>query len=680
MRQGGRHTGPGTNVDALALVKRGKPPDSGVTVQKSGINPSNMNLSVRPQDDLFRHINGRWMSETVIPEDRPLEGSFTQLRDEAEVAVRSIIEDAAATGPDATDLQRKIGDLYTSFMDEGHIDAIGGGPVLSDIEAVYATSSIAGLTDLMGRLGREGISGLFQFYINNDAGDPTRYLFHLLQGGLGLPDESYYREERFDSVRTEYQHHLGRLLALAGVTAEDAAAAVMTLETRLAAHHLDSVSCRNPQLTYNLLSAAELAEMSPQLESWFTALGVESRQRAEVVAAQPGFIRGAEELLNEVPLEHWQHWLAVQILHSTAPFLSAGFVGENFNFYGSTLSGTPVNKERWKRGVGLVEGALGEAVGQIYVQQHFPPRHKERMEELVANLLEAYRQSISELSWMSGETIEKALDKLSKFRTKIGYPEKWIDYSGLKVAHDDLLGNVRRSAVFELERQLAKIGAPIDDQEWLITPQTVNAYYNPTMNEIVFPAAILQPPFFDAEADPAANYGGIGAVIGHEVGHGFDDMGSQFDGDGALRNWWSDADRTAFEALTARLVDQYNVLSPDVAPDHTVNGSLTLGENIGDLGGMTIGYKAYTISLQGQEAPVIDGMTGAQRFFASWAQGWRQKIRPEEAVRRLTIDPHSPNEFRCNAVVRNLTEFHEAFNVQPGDGLWLSEAERVRIW
>ncbi|GAB3522267.1 M13 family metallopeptidase [Arthrobacter monumenti] len=647
---------------------------------KSGIDLANMDRAIRPQDDLFRNINGRWIAETDIPDDRPLEGSFTLLRDAAEVAVRAIIEEAAATGPDATDLQHKIGDMYSSFMDERRIDALGGSPVSADIEAVYATSTISSLMGLMGRLGREGVSGLYQFYINNDAGNPTRYLFHLLQGGLGLPDESYYREERFGSVRSEYQQHLGRLLELAGVEIPEAAAHVMALETKLAAHHLDSVSCRNPQLTYNLTPAAELAGMSPQLETWLTNLGVGNVQREEVVVAQPNFIRGAESLLNEIPLEHWQHWLATQILHSAAPFLASGFVAENFSFYGSTLSGTPVNRERWKRGVGLVEGALGEAIGQLYVEKHFPPRHKERMEELVANLLEAYRQSISELSWMSGETITKALEKLSKFKTKIGYPEKWIDYSALKIQPGDLLGNIRRASVFELERQLAKIGSPIDTQEWLITPQTVNAYYNPTMNEIVFPAAILQPPFFDADADPAANYGGIGAVIGHEVGHGFDDMGSQFDGDGALRNWWSDEDRAAFESLTARLVDQFNELSPDVAPDHTVNGSLTLGENIGDLGGMTISYKAYGISLDGQEPPVVDGLSGAQRFFASWAQVWRQKIRAEEAIRRLTIDPHSPNEFRCNAVIRNLDEFHEAFSVKPGDQLWLDEEERVRIW
>ncbi|HET7414191.1 MAG TPA: M13-type metalloendopeptidase [Arthrobacter sp.] len=649
-------------------------------MQNSGLDMSTIDSQVRPQDDLFRYMNGRWIAETTIPDDRPLEGSFTQLRDEAEIAVRRIIEDAASGGTEATGLQRKIGDLYGSFMDEERIDSLGAAPIAGDIAAIYATSSSAELMALMGRLAAEGMAGLYQFYVNNDAGDPTRCLFHLLQGGLGLPDESYYREDKFAGIREQYRDYVSRLLPLAGISSPEAAGQVLDLETRLASHHLDSVSCRNPQLTYNLVSAAELTDMSPSLGTWFAALGVDESRRTEVVLAQPDFVRGAEKLLADVPLEQWQHWLAAHVLHSAAPFLSADFVAENFSFYGSVLSGTPMNKERWKRGVALVEGALGEAVGQLYVERHFPPQNKERMEELVANLLEAYRQSISSLHWMSSETIEKALDKLSKFNTKIGYPAKWIDYTALEIDPDDLAGNVRRSAGFELHRQLDKIGAPIDRQEWLITPQTVNAYYNPTMNEIVFPAAILQPPFFDAEADPAANYGGIGAVIGHEIGHGFDDMGSQFDGDGALRNWWSDEDRKAFEALTARLVDQYNVLSPREAEGHTVNGSLTLGENIGDLGGMMIGYKAYQISLQGGQAPVIDSMTGPQRFFASWAQGWRQKIRSEEAVRRLTIDPHSPNEFRCNAVVRNLDEFHDAFDVAESDELWLDPSERVRIW
>jgi putative endopeptidase len=385
-------------------------------------------------------------------------------------------------------------------------------------------------------------------------------------------------------------------------------------------------------------------------------------------------------LLTEDRLRAWQEWLAMRVISGSAARLSRDFVDANFAFYGTTISGTPVNKERWKRGVALVEGSLGEAVGQVYVARHFPESHQARMEELVGNLIEAYRQSISALEWMGPETIGRALEKLGKFTPKIGYPKKWRDYSSLSIDPNDLLGNVERSHIFELERQLAKIGVPIDRDEWLMTPQTVNAYYNPTMNEVVFPAAILQPPFFDAEADDAANYGGIGAVIGHEIGHGFDDQGSQFDGDGALRNWWGEADRKAFQALTHKLVAQYSALSPDAAPGHFVNGELTLGENIGDLGGLAIGYQAYQLSLAGRPAPVIDGLTGAQRFFYSWAECWRTKIRQEEAIRRLAIDPHSPAELRCNAVVRNLDAFYNAFGVTKDDRLWLEPAERVSIW
>lgn len=667
-------------------------------MSKSGIVLSNIDNAVRPQDDLFRHVNGRWLSGTVIPDDRPLEGSFTMLRDEAELAVRRIIEEAADagrgrddsrataaggadSGASAADLQRKIGNLYASFMNEEQIEAAGAAPVAGLIERIYATQSRTGFAELMGELGRHGIGGLFQFYINNDAADPTRYIFHLYQGGLGLPDESYYREDAFSGTRKEYLLHAERFLHLAGVAdCTSAAAQVLELETRLAGYHLDSVSCRNPQLTHNLTGRTALAGMIPEVEPWFTGLGVPASKRAEVDVAQPEFLRGAGALLAGLPLEQWQHWLVLQLLHSSAPYLDSDFVAENFAFYGTTLSGTPRIRDRWKRGVALVEGALGEAIGRLYVQRNFPPAHKARMEELVANLLEAYRQSIAALTWMSPETIERALEKLTKFGTKIGYPDKWIDYSALEISPDDVYANVRRAESFELDRQLAKIGSPIDRAEWLITPQTVNAYYNPAMNEIVFPAAILQPPFFDADADPAANYGGIGAVIGHEIGHGFDDQGSQFDGDGALRNWWTDIDRDAFEALTRRLIGQYDALAPTEAPEHSVNGALTLGENIGDLGGLTIGALAYRLSLRSAEPAVIDGLTGQQRFFYAWAACWRQVIRGEEAVRRVTVDPHSPNEFRCNAVVRNMADFHAAFNLRPGDRLWLAPEDRVRIW
>ncbi|WP_026554931.1 M13 family metallopeptidase [Arthrobacter sp. 35W] len=649
----------------------------------SGINRDNFDPAVRPQDDLYKHVNGGWLAAETIPDDRALTGSFVTLRDASEAAVRTIIETAAAqsAGHGADSVAAKIGNLFAAFMDETAIEAAGGAPLADRIGAIYDTASVAELVILMGHLDKVGNDGLFGGYVNNDAGNPERALLHLYQSGLGLPDESYYREDKFAEIRNAYVPHIERMLTLAGVP--DAAAAsvrIMALETEIAATHWDNVTLRDPQKTYNLRTRAEAEALLPALGPWLDAMGVTAEQSAELVVATPDFFTGQGALLDDSRLADWQNWLAWRSISAAAPYLSSAFVDANFAFYGTTISGTPANRERWKRGVSLVEGCLGEAVGQLYVAEHFPEGHKARMEALVANLIEAYRRSIESLEWMSEETIAEALKKLQAFTPKIGYPTKWRDYTTLAVIPGDLLGNIERSHGFELARQMAKIGAPIDRDEWFMTPQTVNAYYNPTMNEVVFPAAILQPPFFDAEADDAANYGGIGAVIGHEIGHGFDDKGSQFDGTGTLRNWWTDADRTAFDALTARLVDQYNVLSPDAAPGHTVNGELTLGENIGDLGGLAIGYKAYQISLDGAEPAVIDGATGAERFFFSWAECWRTKIRTEEAIRRLAIDPHSPAELRCNAVVRNLDAFHDTFATAPGDGLWLDPEERVSIW
>jgi putative endopeptidase len=650
----------------------------------SGIDSSNFNPAVRPQDDLYQHVNGGWLSAETIPDDRALIGSFITLRDDAEAAVRAIIENAgsAASGGGSTDpVERKIGDLYASFMDEEAIEAAGATPLVPRLEAIFATDNIAAVVALLGTLDRAGNDGLFGGYVNNDAGDPERCLLHLYQSGLGLPDESYYREEKFEAIRTAYLAHVEKMFALAGLPdGTPAAQRVLELETAIASHHWDNVTLRDPQKTYNLKTHDQAIELLPALRLWFDGMELPADTTAELVIVTPDFFTGVATLLTEDRLRAWQEWLAMRVISGSAARLSKEFVDANFAFYGTTISGTPVNKERWKRGVALVEGSLGEAVGQVYVSRHFPEEHKARMEALVANLIEAYRQSISSLTWMGPDTIARALEKLERFTPKIGYPKKWRDYSSLAIDPTDLLGNVERSHLFELHRQLAKIGVPIDRDEWLMTPQTVNAYYNPTMNEVVFPAAILQPPFFDAEADDAANYGGIGAVIGHEIGHGFDDQGSQFDGDGALRNWWNDADRKAFEALTSRLVAQYSALSPDAAPGHFVNGELTLGENIGDLGGLAISYKAYQLSLDGESGPVIDGLSGVQRFFYSWAECWRTKIRQEEAIRRLAIDPHSPAELRCNAVVRNLDAFYDAFGVTETDGLWLEQAERVSIW
>ncbi|MEJ1114845.1 M13-type metalloendopeptidase [Paenarthrobacter sp. CCNWLY172] len=648
---------------------------------QSGITLSNIDHSVRPQDDLYQHVNGAWLNSTTIPDDRPLEGTFTALRDGAELAVKAIIEEAAGKGESATGVEQQVGGLYASFMDEAAAEAKGLDPIRGRLEDVNAVGSTQELAGLIGRLFRSDVSGLFSIYPAPDAGNPERILLYIGQGGLGLPDESYYREEKFADIVSAYTGYVAKMLALAGIKdAEAASVRIVALETALAAHHWDNVTLRNPQKTYNLKTAEEATELFPLLETWFQAARVDAAKRNEIVVSTPDFFAGAAGLLESEPLETWKEWLTLRVLSSAAPYLSSEFVDTNFEFYGTTLSGTPQNKERWKRGVAVVEAALGEAVGQIYVERHFPPGHKARMETLVANLIEAYRDSISSLAWMGEETKKEALKKLEAFRPKIGFPEKWIDYSAVVIDPSDLLGNVERAHDADVDRHLDEIGKPVDLNKWLMTPQTVNAYYHPMLNEIVFPAAILQPPFFTADADDAVNYGGIGAVIGHEIGHGFDDQGSQFDGSGALRNWWTDEDRTAFEALTAKLVAQYDALSPYAAPEHKVNGKLTLGENIGDLGGLTIAYKAYLLSLEGKEPEEIDGFTGQQRFFMSWAAGWRQVIRREEAIRRLATDPHSPNEFRTNAIARNLDAFHEAFGVGAGDGMWLESGDRVSIW
>ncbi|MET4143710.1 M13-type metalloendopeptidase [Arthrobacter sp. UYCo732] len=647
----------------------------------SGIDLSNIDHAVRPQDDLYQHVNGSWLKATEIPDDRPLEGTFTALRDGAEMAVRDIIEEAAAKGQAATGIERKVGDLYNSFMDEATVEAKGMEPIRQRLEAVSATTSIADVVALAGSLFRADVSGLFYIYPAPDAGNPDRVLLYIGQGGLGLPDESYYREEKFAPMVAAYREHVRTMFTLGGIPdAGSAAGRVVALETSLASHHWDNVTLRDPRKTYNLKSAAEATALFPLLGTWFEAAGVDAGKRAEIVVSTPDFFSGAAALLESEPLQAWQEWLALRIINAAAPYLSAGFVDASFAFYGTTLSGTPRNKDRWKRAVAVVEAGLGEAVGEIYVSKHFPESHKAGMQTLVANLIEAYRRSITGLDWMGEATKAEALRKLDAFRAKIGYPDKWIDYSAVEIDPADLLGNVERAHNADVERHLDEVGKPVDLDKWLMTPQTVNAYYHPMLNEIVFPAAILQPPFFTADADDAVNYGGIGAVIGHEIGHGFDDQGSQFDGGGALRNWWTEDDRKAFEELTAKLVAQYDALSPYAAPGHNVNGKLTLGENIGDLGGLTIAYKAYLLSLNGREPEVLDGLTGQQRFFASWAAGWRQVIRAEEAIRRLATDPHSPNEFRTNAIARNLDAFHEAFGVTDQDGMWMPQDSRVSIW
>ncbi|MFD1715179.1 M13 family metallopeptidase [Amnibacterium flavum] len=651
---------------------------------ESGLDIAEFDPDIRVQDDLFRHVNGRWIARTEIPADRARYGSFYLLAEKAEEAVRDIIIEAqgAAEGTQ----ERKIGDLYSSFLDEERVEALGAEPLADDLARARAVSSAEELVQTIGSMQRSGSVSLIQLFVDNDPGNPERYLIFLEQGGLGLPDESYYREDKFAEIRAAYLRHLERVLALAGWD-EPAVAAerVLRLETAIAAVHWDNVRTRDSEATYNLMTWEEVASLAAAaegggLDTWLRGLDVPKEALAEVVVREPGFLEGLAPLLTSSRLDEWRDWLAWQIIRSSSPYLSDAFVSASFDFYGRTLTGTPEIRARWKRGVSLVEGALGEAVGRTYVERHFPPAAKTEMDVLVASLIEAYRQSISQLEWMSQETRLRALDKLDKFVPKIGYPDTWRDYSALVIDPADLIGNVRRAGDFEFARELAKIGAPLDRGEWFMTPQTVNAYYNPGFNEIVFPAAILQFPFFVEGRDPAANYGAIGAVIGHEIGHGFDDQGSRFDGDGRLTDWWTPEDRAAFEERTASLIGQYDALEPLQTPGHHVNGALTIGENIGDLGGLGIAWKAYLLSLDGEEPPVIDGLTGAQRFFLSWAQAWQQKSRDEEVLRLLAIDPHSPSEFRANQIVRNLDPFYEAFGVTESDALWLPEDSRVTIW
>jgi putative endopeptidase len=595
--------------------------------------------------------------------------------------VRDIIA-AAQDAQEGTEA-RKFGDLFASFMNTELIEKLGVEPVISRLALAGNVDSVDTLLETIGRLEKSGLSGFYQLFVDNDPGNPERYLVFVEQGGISLPDESYYREERFASIRSAYLAHVQRMFELAG--SQDAphrAQNVFDLETAIAKQHWDNVASRDSEKTYNLYTWADAASLADgvDLGVWLKALGAPDGAFDEVVLRQPSFTAGLAPLLTEERLSQWRDWLSWKVLHDAAPYLSGDFVNENFDFYGRTLTGTPQIRERWKRGVSLVEGAMGEAVGRVYVEEHFPPESKRRMDILVGNLTTAYEHSIRTLEWMGEQTRNRALDKLAKFTPKIGYPVKWRDYSNLLIDPTDLIGNVRRSAEFEFHRELGKIGKPIDRDEWFMTPQTINAYYNPGFNEIVFPAAILQFPFFDPDRDDAANYGAIGAVIGHEIGHGFDDQGSKFDGDGKLEDWWTNADRKAFEKRTHALIAQYDALVPAQVPDHHVNGALTIGENIGDLGGLGIAWKAYLLSLDGKEPPVIDGFTGAERFFLSWAQAWQQKARDEEVIRLLAIDPHAPNEFRCNQIVRNIDAFYDAFDVQKTDAAWLDPEQRVRIW
>ena len=654
-----------------------KAPASGIAVEY--IDPA-----VRVQDDFFTHLNGKWLKSTEIPADKSSWGTFVKLDDDLRPQLRAIIEDAARSGERkaGTDAQR-IGDFYASYMDEQRADALGLAPLNAELARIAAMKDKAELPAMLAHLGRQSVNVPYDFAIHQDAKDSTKYVADIMQGGLGLPDREYYLkadDAKLADALAKYQVHVEKMLALAGSkTAAADAVRIIAFETELAKVQWTPVENRDPVKTYNKVDLAKMAEVAPGFDwkSYLEAAGV-SGKTGYVVVSQPSYLKGFAQVSNQTSLDTWKAYLQLRLISSYANFLSKPFVDERFAFNGTVLSGIKEIQPRWRRAVGTVETAMGESLGKLYVEKHFPAERKARMEVLVKNLLAAYKQSIDTLDWMSPATKKEAQAKLAKFTYKIGYPNKWRDYSALVVARDDLVGNVMRSRVFESNRQLAKLGQPIDREEWGMTPQTINAYYNPEMNEIVFPASILQPPFFDAKADDAVNYGAIGGAIGHEISHGFDDQGSQYDGDGNLRNWWTAQDQKNFAAKTQKLVAQYGAYSP--LPGYNVNGELTLGENIGDNSGVAIAYKAYKLSLKGKKARVLDGLTGDQRFFMGFGQVWRAKMREQQQIVQVKTDPHSPGQFRANGTMMNQPAFYEAFKVKPGDKMYLAPKDRVIIW
>jgi putative endopeptidase len=652
--------------------------------KSSGLDLGNIDTSVRPQDDFFVNLNGKWLAKTEIPSDKSSWGSFEKLDDDTKPQLRAIIE-AAAANPNkkpGSDAQR-IGDFFASYMDEAKLEQLGLTPLRADLDRVAALKDKKDIPALIAHFNHHGYTAPYAFAVHQDNKDSTKYVADIYQDGLSLPDRDYYlkkSDKKMADTLAKYQQHVTKMLTLAGNANPAAdAQAIVALETEIAKIQWTKVELRDPVKAYNKTPLAKLDKLAPGYDwpTWLKDTGIAGKVDY-VIVSQPSFLTGFNKVLAKTPLSTWKAYFQWQVIHANAPYLSKNFALENFAFYGTVLSDIKEQQPRWKRAVNATDGALGESLGKLYVEQHFPAERKARMDALVKNLLAAFKQSIDTLDWMSPVTKQQAQTKLAKFTTKIGYPNKWRDYSSLTVAADDLVGNVQRSRVFDYNKELNKLGKPIDRDEWGMTPQTINAYYNPEMNEIVFPAAILQPPFFDADADDAVNYGAIGAVIGHEISHGFDDQGAQYDGDGNLRDWWTKADHKNFATKTKMLVKQYNGFSP--VKGYFVNGELTLGENIADNSGAAIAYKAYLISLGGKPAPVIDGLTGEQRFYMGFGQVWRSKIRDAQQIVYLKSDPHSPDQFRANGTVRNQPGFYEAFGVKPGDKMYLAPKDRVIMW
>jgi putative endopeptidase len=648
----------------------------------SGIDLATFDKNVRPQDDLFLHVNGGWLAKTEIPADKSSYGAFEMLADKAQADLRAIVEDAAkmTNKPAGSDAQ-KIGDFYESFMNEARTDELGLKPLESELAAIDRLQSKTDLARYLARMFKLNLINPVVGFVDGDAQQPDREILYVLQGGLGLPDRDYYLkdETKLKEYREKYISFLGNLLKLGNQQAPDSAAKdIFALETRLARAHWTNVESRDAVKTYNKRALADLPKEFPGFDwaAWSAELGI--TQAPAVVISQPSYVKAFAATVNELPIDRWKPYLRASLLNGFAPYLSKAFVDTEFGFYGKTLRGVQENEPRWKRAVNTINGNLGEMLGKLYVERHFKPEAKARMEQLVENLRRAFREGIDGLEWMSPETKKQAQEKLARFNPKVGYPRKWRDYSRVQVMKEDLVGNITRAFVAESDYQLSKVGKPIDPEQWGMTPQTVNAYYNPVRNEIVFPAAILQPPFFDLQADDAVNYGAIGAVIGHEMGHGFDDQGRRFDASGALRDWWAPKDAEEYMKRAKLLVEQFNQYEP--LPGLRVNGELTLGENIGDLTGVVISHRAYQLSLNGKQAPVIDGLTGDQRFFYGWAQQWRAKEREDALRQQVLTNPHAPEMYRANGPLRNVPEFYATFGVKEGDKMFLSEPQRTKIW
>ena len=670
-------------ADAASSTSTSTSTSTTVTL-RSGLDLAGFDRSVRPQDDLYRFAGGTWLATTEIPADRSNYGTFSKLEDDAIAALRALAEAAAADAQKALGSDRqKLGDLYAAYMDEQGIEQRGLAPLRDELARIDSINDARAIFEYIGRAQRIGGGAHIGFYVGQDRKNSSSYIAGIGQSGLTMPDREYYLadDERNRKFREAFVRYAEQLLSLSG--APDAAAKasrVLAIETAIAQQHWTRVENRDPLKTYNKTTIKELASLAPALDwnAFVAGLGVDPAKIQAVDVRQPSYLREASRLVRELPVEDWRAYFRFRLLDGSAAFLPSAFDAARFEFRERTLRGVQEQQPRWRRGVNLLDRTVGEIAGRAYVEQNFRPEARERIRQLVGNLRQAFEVKIDELEWMSADTKLEAKRKLARFTVKVGYPDQWRDYTTLEIRAGDLLGNLRRVNEFEFARQISRLDSSVDRNEWFMTPQTVNAYYSPPMNEIVFPAAILQPPFFDPLADDAVNYGGIGGVIGHEFSHGFDDSGRRYDGEGNLRDWWTFDDNVHFRERAGRLAAQYSQYKP--IADRSINGDLTLGENIGDLSGLAVAYRAYLISLNGKEAPVIDGFTGPQRFFLGWAQVWRRKYRDDELRTRLITDSHSPSEYRCNGVVTNMAEFYDAFGVKPGDRLYREPTERVKIW